>query len=420
MGAIAPYQAGKPIEELAREFGLDPAGIVKLASNENPLGMPESARQAMLAAATALARYPDPNGFDLKAALAARYGVPANWITLGNGSNDILEIVALALLEPGVSAVYAQHSFAVYRLATQARGARHLVVPAKDYGHDLDAMFAAIDGDTRVVFIANPNNPTGTFAPGAAIERFLGQVAQAHGERVTVVLDEAYNEYLDPEHRFDSVALVRRFPNLVVSRTFSKAYGLAGLRVGFAVAQPALTDLLNRVRQPFNVNTLAQAAAVAALADTAYLERAYEANRAGKAQLVKAFDVLKLRHVPSYGNFVLVHVGDAARINLELLKRGLSCARSAAMACLSGCACPSACLPRTNALSLRLPRSWRYERRASPAGEPRHRGAGRGGCGLDRRLVCRSVAPGWPAWPRPGRGPQSRVAGASLGAGTHR
>ena len=271
VGAIAPYQAGKPIEELAREFGLDPAGIVKLASNENPLGMPESARQAMLAAANALARYPDPNGFDLKAALSQRYGVPASWITLGNGSNDILELVA----------------------------------------------------DTRVVFIANPNNPTGTFLPGEAIARFLEQVQQAHGESVTVVLDEAYNEYLDPELRFDSVALVRRFPNLIISRTFSKAYGLAGLRVGFAVAQPALTDLLNRVRQPFNVNTLAQAAAIAALADGEFQQRSYATNKAGKAQLVAAFDALKLRYVPSYGNFVLVHVGDVASINLELLKRGV-------------------------------------------------------------------------------------------------
>ncbi|AZR94570.1 histidinol-phosphate transaminase [Bordetella trematum] len=323
VGAIAPYQAGKPIEELAREFGLDPAGIVKLASNENPLGMPESARQAMLAAANALARYPDPNGFDLKAALSQRYGVPASWITLGNGSNDILELVALALLEPGSAAVYAEHAFAVYRLATQARGARHIMVAAKDHGHDLDAMLAAIDTDTRVVFIANPNNPTGTFLPGEAIARFLEQVQQAHGESVTVVLDEAYNEYLDPELRFDSVALVRRFPNLIISRTFSKAYGLAGLRVGFAVAQPALTDLLNRVRQPFNVNTLAQAAAIAALADGEFQQRSYATNKAGKAQLVAAFDALKLRYVPSYGNFVLVHVGDAASINLELLKRGV-------------------------------------------------------------------------------------------------
>ena len=321
VSAIAPYQAGKPIEELAREFGLDPAGIVKLASNENPLGMPKSARAAMLAAAESLARYPDPNGFDLKSALATRYGVPMNWITLGNGSNDILEIVALALLEPGTSAVYAQHSFAVYRLATQAR-ARHRGA-GQDYGHDLDAMFDAIADDTRVVFIANPNNPTGTFVPGEQVAAFLERVQAAHGDRVTVVLDEAYNEYLDPEFRFDSTALARRYPNLIVSRTFSKAYGLAGLRVGFAVSQPALTDLLNRVRQPFNVNTLAQAAAIAALADSAYLEEAYATNKAGKAQLCQAFDALKLRYVPSYGNFVLVHVGDAPRINLELLKRGV-------------------------------------------------------------------------------------------------
>ena len=323
VSAIAPYQAGKPIDELAREFGLNPADIVKLASNENPLGMPASAREALVVAADSLGRYPDPNGFDLKAALADRYGVPMNWITLGNGSNDILEIAALALLEPGTSAVYAQHSFAVYRLATQARGARHIQVPARDYGHDLDAMFAAIEDDTRLVFIANPNNPTGTFVPGTEIAAFLERVHQAHGDRVTVVLDEAYNEYLDPELRFDSVALVRQYPNLIVSRTFSKAYGLAGLRVGFAVAQPTLTDLLNRVRQPFNVNTLAQTAAVAALADADFLARSYALNKAGKQQLCEAFDRLSLRYVPSYGNFVLVHVGDSARINVDLLKRGV-------------------------------------------------------------------------------------------------
>lgn len=323
ISAIAPYQAGKPIEELAREFGLDPASIVKLASNENPLGMPQSAREALVLASGSLERYPDANGFDLKAALATRYGVPSSWITLGNGSNDILEIAALALLESGTSAVYAQHAFTVYRLATQARGARHIQVPARDYGHDLDAMFEAIADDTRLVFIANPNNPTGTFAPGEDIANFLQRVHEAHGDRVTVVLDEAYNEYLDPELRFDSIALVRKYPNLIVSRTFSKAYGLAGLRVGFAVAQPALTDLLNRVRQPFNVNTLAQAAAIAALADLDFLARAYELNKQGKQQLSEAFEQLSLRYVPSYGNFILVHVGEAARINLELLKRGV-------------------------------------------------------------------------------------------------
>ncbi|HEY0294355.1 MAG TPA: histidinol-phosphate transaminase, partial [Bordetella sp.] len=248
IGQLPAYQAGKPIEELAREFGLDPAGIIKLASNENPLGMPASARAAIGDAAATLARYPDANGFDLKAALSARYDVPLDWLTLGNGSNDLLELAAMTLLQQGSSAVYAQYSFVVYRLATQARGARHIVVPARDHGHDLDAMFDAIADDTRLVFVANPNNPTGTFLSGAQIEAFLAKVHAAHGERVTVILDEAYNEFLDPGLRFDSVALVRRYPNLVVSRTFSKAYGLAGLRVGYAIAQPGLTELFNRVR----------------------------------------------------------------------------------------------------------------------------------------------------------------------------
>ena len=222
--AIAPYQAGKPIEELAREFGLDPATIVKLASNENPLGMPASAQAAIGKAVAGLGRYPDPNGFDLKAALSSRYGVPADWITLGNGSNDLLELASLALLSPGASSVYSRYAFMVYRLATQARGARHIVVPAADYGHDLDAMFNAIDADTRLVFIANPNNPTGTFLAADQIARFLERVHVQYGDRVVVMLDEAYNEYLDPELRFDSARWVEQYPNLIVSRTFSKAY----------------------------------------------------------------------------------------------------------------------------------------------------------------------------------------------------
>lgn len=320
---IAPYQAGKPIDELAREFGLQPDKIIKLASNENPLGIPASAQQALARAISGLGRYPDPNGFDLKTELAARYRVPAAWITLGNGSNDLLELVSLALLESGDAVVYAQHAFAVYRLATQARGARHVVVPARDYGHDLDAMLGAIDADTRVVFIANPNNPTGTFLTADQLDAFLNQVQQHHGERVTVVLDEAYTDYLDPELRFDSARWVEQFPNLIVTRSFSKAYGLAGLRVGFALAQPRLTDLLNRVRQPFNVNSLAQAAAIAALNDTEFLQKSYEINRDGKQALEQAFRRLGLTYVPSYGNFVLVKVGDAARINHELLKRGI-------------------------------------------------------------------------------------------------
>lgn len=321
--AISPYVAGKPISEVAREFGLDEAGIVKLASNENPLGMPASAQRAVAAAVADLGRYPDSNCFALKAALSERFGVPDDWLTLGNGSNDILELAAHALVEPGQSIVYAEYSFAVYALATQEIGARAIEVPARDYGHDLDAMGAAIAPDTRLVFIANPNNPTGTFVPAAQIEAFL----QAVPPNVVVVLDEAYNEYLDADQQYDSIEWVRRYPNLMVSRTFSKAYGLAGLRIGYAVAQPALTDLLNRIRQPFNVNSVAQAAAIAALGDAEFLRRSAELNRAGKAQLVEAFERLGLEYVPSFGNFVLVRVGDddgaGARVNLALLKQGV-------------------------------------------------------------------------------------------------
>jgi histidinol-phosphate aminotransferase len=316
---MAPYQAGKPISELAREYGLDEAGIVKLASNENPLGMPDSARAAMLAAVADIGRYPDANGFELKAAIAARYRVPAEWVTLGNGSNDILELAAHALLQPRDSAIYSQYSFAVYALATQAVGARAIVVPARDHGHDLDAMQAAICEDTRLVFIANPNNPTGTFLSADQIARFIAQVP----ERVVIVLDEAYNEYLDPELRFDSTQWLREHPNLLISRTLSKAYGLAGLRVGFGLAQPELTDLLNRIRQPFNVNSLAQAAAVAALADDAFLERSRALNRAGLDQMQRGFADLGLEYIPSYGNFVLVRVGNSAAVYEGLLRAGV-------------------------------------------------------------------------------------------------
>ena len=320
---IAPYVAGKPISEVAREFALDEAKIVKLASNENPLGMPESAKAAMTAAVAELGRYPDSNAFELKAALTKRYDVPAEWITLGNGSNDILELAAHAFVEKGQSIVYAEHSFAVYALATQGLGARAIVVPAVKYGHDLDAMLRAIEADTRLVFIANPNNPTGTFIEGPALEAFLEKVPKG----VVVVLDEAYTEYLPPEKRYDSIAWVRRYPNLLVSRTFSKAYGLAGLRIGFAIAQSELADLMNRLRQPFNVNTIAQAAAVAALGDRAFLDKSAALNAAGYRRLIAAFDKLGLEYVPSFGNFVLVRVGDddgaGARVNLALLKQGV-------------------------------------------------------------------------------------------------
>lgn len=317
--AIAPYEGGKPIEETAREFGLDPATIVKLASNENPLGMPESARSAVAAELDEGARYPDGNGFALKAVLSRALGVPPAWITLGNGSNDILELAAHAFVQPGEATVYAQHAFIVYALATQAVGGRGIVVPARDHGHDLDAMAAAITPDTRVVFVANPNNPTGTFVDGASLARFVGQVR----DDVVIVIDEAYGEYLPPSDRYDAIAWVRERPNLLVSRTFSKAYGLAGLRVGYGVAQPELTDLLNRIRQPFNVSSLAQAAAIAAFGDKDFIARSYRCNRDGLAQLGEAFTGLGLRFLPSKGNFVLVEVGEAGRIYRDLLARGV-------------------------------------------------------------------------------------------------
>jgi len=321
--AIAPYQGGKPISEVAREFGLNESAIVKLASNENPLGMPESAKRAMLQAIDELARYPDANGFDLKSAITKKFDVPADWITLGNGSNDILELAARALVQPGQSVVYSQYSFAVYPLATQAVGARAVVVPAKNFGHDLDAMAAAIAPDTKLVFVANPNNPTGTFISGDQIAAFLKKVPP----QVVVVLDEAYTEYLQPAQRYDALSWVRQYPNLIVSRTFSKACGLAGLRVGFGIAQPALTDLLNRIRQPFNVNSPAQAAAIAVLNDDAYLQQSAKVNTDGYEQITAAFTQMGIEFVPSYGNFVLFRAGDddgaGARVNLALLKKGI-------------------------------------------------------------------------------------------------
>lgn len=315
--SIAPYQPGKPIADLAREMGLPVEDIVKLASNENPLGASPRALAAMENLFMEIARYPDGNGFQLKTALAKKHEVGMDQIVLGNGSNDILELAARAFLSPGSSAVYSQFAFAVYPLATQAAGARGIVAPARHYGHDLDAMLAAISGDTRVVFIANPNNPTGTFLEADELSRFLAQVP----ESVLVVLDEAYTEFLPAASA--SLDWLKTHPNLLVARTFSKAYGLAGLRIGFALCHPDVADLLNRVRQPFNVSSLAQAAAVAAMEDEAFLEECVNINRAGMQQMTAGFERLGLEYIPSSGNFVAVRVGDAARVNLGLLKRGI-------------------------------------------------------------------------------------------------
>jgi histidinol-phosphate aminotransferase len=310
---------GKPIEEVARELGLAPETIVKLASNENPRGPSPRALAAISAAAADLTRYPDGNAFALKQALATRLGVEAEQIVLGNGSNDVLELVTHAFLRPGDESVYAQHAFAVYPLATQARGATGVVVPARDYGHDLDAMRAAITPRTRVAFVANPNNPTGTWIAADALERFIAAVPAD----VLVVLDEAYNEYLGPGQQAQATRWIARHPHLVVTRSFSKAYGLAALRIGYGVMDAAVADMLNRVRQPFNVNALAQAAALAALDDVAYVEESRRLNSEGLAQLAKGFARLGVEALPSHGNFVLVRVGDAMRVYGALLRQGV-------------------------------------------------------------------------------------------------
>jgi histidinol-phosphate aminotransferase len=317
--SIAPYQPGKPISELARELGLDERKIVKLASNENPRGVGPRTRAAIEAAFGDIARYPDGNGYELKLALSKRYGVDMSQIVLGNGSNDVLELVALAFLGPGLSAVYSQHAFAVYPLATQARGARAVIVPAREFGHDVEAMAAAIADDTRVVWIANPNNPTGTLVASERLEAFVRRVP----ERVIVVIDEAYNEYLHANLRSPTVAWLKRHPNLVITRTFSKAYGLAGLRVGYALAHPQVADVMNRVRQPFNVNGVALAAAVAALNDMEFVARSYADNLQGMRQIEEGARALGLEWIPSYGNFITIRVGRAAEIYKRLLKRGV-------------------------------------------------------------------------------------------------
>jgi len=315
--AISPYQPGKPITELAREMGMPVDKIVKLASNENPLGMSPKAKRAVEAAIGGSERYPDQ--FELIAAVAERCGVGRDRVVLGNGSNDVLDLIARVFLAPGRSAVFAQHAFAVYPLATLSTGAELIATPARNYGHDLSAMRAAIRPDTRIVWIANPNNPTGSFLPYPEVRAFLAAVPQD----VVVVLDEAYNEYLPPAERVDTAAWISDFPNLVVTRTFSKIFGLAGLRVGYALASAEIADLMNRVRQPFNVNNLAIAAAIAALDDHVFVAESYELNRRGMEQIVAGLKRLGLEHIPSHGNFVTFRAGDGAGVNQKLLKQGV-------------------------------------------------------------------------------------------------
>lgn len=317
---LSPYVPGKPVDELARELGLNPVGIIKLASNENPLGPSPRALEAIRAEMAEITRYPDGSGYRLKQKLSERFGLTPEQITLGNGSNDVLDLIARAWLAPGRNAVFSQYAFAVYPISTQAAGAEGRMVPARDHGHDLQAMLAAIDANTRVVFVANPNNPTGTWFDAAALDDFLAQVPRD----VIVVLDEAYIEFTEPGELPNGLDYLARYPNLIVTRTLCKAYGLAGLRVGYAASSAQIADVLNRVRQPFNVNSLALVAACAALDDQEYLEAGRALNRAGMAQLEEGLALLDLNWIPSRGNFLAVDFGrDAAPINQGLLERGV-------------------------------------------------------------------------------------------------
>ncbi|HYG33474.1 MAG TPA: histidinol-phosphate transaminase [Clostridia bacterium] len=319
MKSLPVYQPGRPIEEVARELGLEVDSIIKLASNENPLGPSRLAVAAMRKALAQVNLYPDGNAFYLKQKLAAKLGItPANLI-LGNGSNEVLELLGHALLSPDAEVVVSQYCFAVYPIVTALFGAKLVVVPAKNYGHDLDAMLAAITPKTRIVFVANPNNPTGTMVSREELARFV----QAVPENVVIALDEAYIEFLEnPQDLVPEIVSGRR-PNLVLMRTFSKIYGLAGVRLGYGIGHPEFIAELEKIRQPFNINMIAQAGALAALDDTAHAEKTRRINARGLKLYARTFRKLGLEFISSSANFILVRVGEGQRVFNELQKLGV-------------------------------------------------------------------------------------------------
>jgi histidinol-phosphate aminotransferase len=312
---LQPYIPGKPLSELERELGI--TNSIKLASNENPLGPGARAREAAIAALAELGRYPDGGGFELRRLLAERHGVEMAAITLGNGSNDVLDLIARVFLHPGQESVFSQHAFAVYAISTQAVGATARVAPARDFGHDLDAMAALVNERTRVVWIANPNNPTGTLVTQEQIDRFMDKVP----EHVVVVFDEAYYEFLNNPP--DTLKYVRQGRNVVVLRTFSKIQGLAGTRVGYGIANKELIDILQRTRQPFNINSIAQAGALAGLLDQEHQDLTKKITDEGRDYLQQQFADMGLEYIPSYANFVLVKVGDGNAVFKAMMNQGV-------------------------------------------------------------------------------------------------
>ncbi len=315
---LLPYQPGKPVEELERELGI--SDIVKLASNENPLGPSRKVTEGIAAELAELARYPDGSAYRLKNKLHEKLGIDPSRVTVGNGSNDVLELVARVFLGPGLESIVSEHSFVVYPLATKSLGADLTVIPARNFGQDLEATAEAISDKTRVVFIANPNNPTGTWIDRSTLTRFLDQVPA----ETLVVLDEAYAEYVQEPDYPNGLELIEQYDNLIVTRTFSKAYGLAGLRIGYSVSHPDIADLMNRVRQPFNVNLMSLAAALIALDDEDYLRKSVQVNTEGMKQLIDACGQMGLDYIASVGNFLTIDFGrDAMPIYNALLHEGV-------------------------------------------------------------------------------------------------
>jgi histidinol-phosphate aminotransferase len=313
------YQPGRPIEEVARELGLPARRIIKMASNENPLGPSPAALAALKAAARQLHLYPDGNAFYFKQKLAAKLAVDTANLILGNGSNEILEFIAHAVMGPGVDVVMSQYCFLVYPLVTRLLGANPIIVPARDYAHDLPALVRAITPQTRVIFLGNPNNPTGTLANPEDLLQLLDQTPS----RVVIVLDEAYIEFL-PQPQ-DLLPLIHRAEksNLILLRTFSKIYGLAGLRLGYGIGHPDFIAALEKIRQPFNVNSMAQAAGLAALDDAAHMQKTRQNNAEGLKSFENALRQMGVEFVPSSANFILLRVGDGRRVFTELQARGI-------------------------------------------------------------------------------------------------
>jgi histidinol-phosphate aminotransferase len=316
---LPTYQPGRPIEEVAREVGLPAAQIIKLASNENPLGPSPAALQAMQHVLANINLYPDGNAFYLKHKLADKLNLQPAHLILGNGSNEIIEFVGHAFMQPGVDIIVSQYCFAIYPLTAKLFGANLVTVPAANHGHDLAAMLNAITPQTRVIFVANPNNPTGTVVSKSELMKFASQVP----DNILLVIDEAYIEFLSEPADFISEIRRGQKPNLLLMRTFSKIFGLAGLRLGYGIGNPELITALEKIRQPFNINSIAQAGALAALDDTEHMRRTRENNAAGLKLYADAFQALGLEFVPSAGNFVLVRVGEGQRVFEAMQKLGV-------------------------------------------------------------------------------------------------